>query len=569
MDTPLLSVQQLNAEIIENALPVLRNISFDLYQGEILALVGESGSGKSVTALSIPRLLSPKEITYTSGSVFFRNTNGKEINLLELTEQELNQYRGNKIGLVFQEPMSSLNPVMTCGMQVMEQILQHSNCKKAEAKQKTIELFRQVELPEPEKIIDRYPHQLSGGQKQRVMIAMAISCNPVLLIADEPTTALDVTVQKSILELLNKIRKNNGTALLFITHDLGIVEELADKVAVMQQGEIKEFNTAQSVFTNPQHPYTKALLACRSTSFKKGERLLTIETILNQEQRDNIHHHFENTSEVNLKESDKSPVISVKNLTVSFEKKHWWNNRKTISTPVVNEISFDIFKGETLGLVGESGCGKTTLGRTILKLQSAQAGSIFYKGKDILKQSRSQFNPYRKELQIVFQDPYASLNPKMRIGDILLEPLQLHRKELSKKDAKETAVKLLNKVGLTKDAINRYPYAFSGGQRQRICIARALAVNPSFIVWDESVSALDASIQAQILNLINDLKAELGFTSLFISHDLSVIRYLCDRILVMKKGIIVEQGDAETIWSNPQHSYTRELIDAIPGKRVP
>jgi len=569
MDTPLLSVQQLNAEIIENALPVLRNISFDLYQGEILALVGESGSGKSVTALSIPRLLSPKEITYTSGSVFFRNTNGKEINLLELTEQELNQYRGNKIGLVFQEPMSSLNPVMTCGMQVMEQILQHSNCKKAEAKQKTIELFRQVELPEPEKIIDRYPHQLSGGQKQRVMIAMAISCNPVLLIADEPTTALDVTVQKSILELLNKIRKNNGTALLFITHDLGIVEELADKVAVMQQGEIKEFNTAQSVFTNPQHPYTKALLACRSTSFKKGERLLTIETILNQEQRDNIHHHFENTIEVNLKESDKSPVISVKNLTVSFEKKHWWNNRKTISTPVVNEISFDIFKGETLGLVGESGCGKTTLGRTILKLQSAQAGSIFYKGKDILKQSRSQFNPYRKELQIVFQDPYASLNPKMRIGDILLEPLQLHRKELSKKDAKETAVKLLNKVGLTKDAINRYPYAFSGGQRQRICIARALAVNPSFIVWDESVSALDASIQAQILNLINDLKAELGFTSLFISHDLSVIRYLCDRILVMKKGIIVEQGDAETIWSNPQHSYTRELIDAIPGKRVP
>ena len=566
MDTSLLSVQQLHAEITESALPVLKNISFDLSQGEILALVGESGSGKSVTALSIPRLLSPKEITYTSGSVFFRNTNGKQINLLQLTERELNQYRGKDIGLVFQEPMSSLNPVMTCGMQVMEQILQHSKCSKTEAKEKTIELFSQVELPDPEKIIDRYPHQLSGGQKQRVMIAMAISCEPALLIADEPTTALDVTVQKSILELLNKIRKNNGMALLFITHDLGIVEELADKVAVMQQGEIKEFNSAKSIFKNPQHPYTKALLACRSSSFKKGERLLTIENFLNQDQTGIVHHSTQNTTIFNFKNSDDSPLISVKNLTVNFEKKYWWNRKKTTNTPVIKQISFDIFKGETLGLVGESGCGKTTLGRTLLKLQTAESGSIFFNDEDILNLSRSEFNHYRKELQIVFQDPYASLNPKMRIGEILLEPLQLHRKELSKKQAKETVTELLDKVGLPKDAVNRYPYAFSGGQRQRICIARALAVNPSFIVWDESVSALDVSIQAQILNLINDLKAELRFTSLFISHDLSVIRYLCDRILVMKKGSIVEQGDAKTIWSNPQHSYTRELLDAIPGR---
>ena len=565
MDTPLLSVQDLHAEIIENAHPVLKNISFDLYKGEILALVGESGSGKSVTALSIPRLLSPKEIQYSSGSVFFRIAGGREINLLELTDREMNQYRGKEIGMVFQEPMSSLNPLMTCGMQVMEQIRQHSNCKKAEAKQKTIELFKQVELPEPEKIIDRYPHQLSGGQKQRVMIAMAISCEPTLLIADEPTTALDVTVQKSILQLLNKIRKNNGMALLFITHDLGIVEEIADKVAVMQNGEIKELNSTKSLFANPKHPYTKALLACRSSSFKKGEKLLTVDAFMNQEPTGNAYHQVSGATHFTYNEQEKTPLIRVENLTVSFEKNNWWSNKKTISTPVVNKISFDIFKGETLGLVGESGCGKTTLGRTLLKLQKAQAGSIFYNGEDILKRSGNQFNPYRKELQIVFQDPYASLNPKMRIGDILLEPLQLHRKELSKKQAKETVINLLEKVGLPKHAINRYSYAFSGGQRQRICIARALAVNPSFIVWDESVSALDVSIQAQILNLINELKAEFEFTSLFISHDLSVVKYLCDRILIMKKGEIVEQGEADKIWNNPQHAYTQELLNAIPG----
>lgn len=564
MDAPLLSVKQLNAEIVQNTLPVLKNISFDLHKGEILALVGESGSGKSVTALSIPRLLSPKEINYTSGSVIFRSTNEKDINLLGLTDREMNQYRGKEIGFVFQEPMSSLNPLMTCGMQVMEQILQHSQCKKAEAKQKTIELFRQVELPEPEKIIDRFPHQLSGGQKQRVMIAMAISCEPTLLIADEPTTALDVTVQKSILQLLNKIRIDNGMALLFITHDLGIVEELADKVAVMQNGEIKELNTTKTLFTNPQHPYTKALLACRSSSFKKGEKLLTVDAFMNQEPTGNAYHQVSGTTHFTYNEQEKIPLIRVENLTVSFEKNNWWSNKKTISTPVVNQISFDIFKGETLGLVGESGCGKTTLGRTLLKLQSAQGGSIIYNGEDILKRSGNQFNRYRKELQIVFQDPYASLNPKMRIGDILLEPLQLHRKELSKKQAKETIINLLEKVGLPKDAINRYSYAFSGGQRQRICIARALAVNPSFIVWDESVSALDVSIQAQILNLINDLKSEFEFTSLFISHDLSVVKYLCDRILIMKKGKIVEHGEAEKIWSNPQHAYTQELISAIP-----
>ena len=541
MVAPLLSVKQLNAEIVQNTLPVLKNISFDLHKGEILALVGESGSGKSVTALSIPRLLSPKEINYTSGSVIFRSTNEKDINLLGLTDREMNQYRGKEIGMVFQEPMSSLNPLMTCGMQVMEQILQHSQCKKAEAKQKTIELFRQVELPEPEKIIDRFPHQLSGGQKQRVMIAMAISCEPTLLIADEPTTALDVTVQKSILQLLNKIRKNNGMALLFITHDLGIVEEIADKVAVMQNGEIKELNTTKTLFANPQHPYTKALLACRSSSFKKGEKLLTVDAFMNQEPTGNAYHQVSDTTHFTYNEQEKTPLIRVQNLTVSFEKNNWWGNKKTNNLPVVNQISFDIFKGETLGLVGESGCGKTTLGRTLLKLQAADSGRIIYKGEDILKQSNSRFHPYRKELQIVFQDPYASLNPKMRIGDILLEPLQLHRKELTKKQAKETVINLLEKVGLPKDAINRYSYAFSGGQRQRICIARALAVNPSFIVWDESVSALDVSIQAQILNLINELKAEFEFTSLFISHDLSVVKYLCDRILIMKKGKIVKE----------------------------
>jgi peptide/nickel transport system ATP-binding protein len=565
METPLLSVRALSAELTESAVPVLKNLSFDLSEGEVLALVGESGSGKSVTALSIARLLSPKEIHYTTGSVFFRNTSGNQIDLLQASEQELNQYRGKKIGLVFQEPMSSLNPLMTCGRQVMEQILQHSKCSRSEAKQKTIELFSQVELPDPEKILYRYPHQLSGGQKQRVMIAMAISCEPALLIADEPTTALDVTVQKSILELLNSIRKSKGMALLFITHDLGIVEEIADHVAVMQQGEIKEFNHAKHLFSNPQHPYTRALLACRSTSFKKGEKLLTVDTFLNDSPNNKIENQRV-TDHPNQTETEKNTLIEVQNLTVSFETKKWWRRSKSFSPPVINQISFDIFKGETLGLVGESGCGKTTLGRTLLKLQEAQSGYIYYNGVDLLSQSRKNFNPYRKELQIVFQDPYASLNPKMRIGEILLEPLRLHRKELSKKQAKEKVMDLLQKVGLPGDSVNRYSYAFSGGQRQRISIARALAVNPSFIVWDESVSALDASIQAQILNLINELKAELGFTSLFISHDLSVVRYLCDRILVMKKGSIVEQGFSENIWRNPQHAYTRELLNAIPGR---
>jgi peptide/nickel transport system ATP-binding protein len=566
MDSPLLSVRQLSAELTESAVPVLKNLSFDLSEGEVLALVGESGSGKSVTALSISRLLSPKEIHYTAGSIIFRNASGNQIDLLQVSEQELNKIRGKKIGLVFQEPMSSLNPLMTCGRQVMEQILQHCKCSRTEAKQKTIALFSQVELPDPEKILYRYPHQLSGGQKQRVMIAMAISCEPALLIADEPTTALDVTVQKSILELLNSIRKSKGMALLFITHDLGIVEEIADKVAVMQSGEIKELNTTKSLFANPQHPYTKALLACRSSSFKKGKKLLTVDAFMNQETTGNAYHQVSGTTHFTYNEQEKTPLIRVENLTVSFEKNNWWSNKKTISTPVVNQISFDIFKGETLGLVGESGCGKTTLGRTLLKLQDAQSGCIYYNGVDILSQSRKNFNPYRKELQIVFQDPYASLNPKMQIGEILLEPLRLHRKELSKKQAKETVINLLEKVGLPKYAVNRYSYAFSGGQRQRICIARALAVNPSFIVWDESVSALDASIQAKILNLINELKTELGFTSLFISHDLSVVHYLCDRIIVMKKGIIVEQGLAENIWRNPQHAYTRELLNAIPGR---
>jgi peptide/nickel transport system ATP-binding protein len=567
MDAPVLSIQHLCAEIgsPDNKHLLLNDISLSVYAGETLALVGESGSGKSVTALSILRLLNHSGIRYSSGEIIFNDRNNNEVNLLQLKEKELNDYRGKEIGFVFQEPMNSLNPLMTCGKQITEVLLKHTACSKKEAASKALELLRKVELPHPERFLDAYPHELSGGQKQRVMIAMAISCNPRLLIADEPTTALDVTVQKSILQLLQSLQKSNGMALLFITHDLGIVSELADRVAVLYRGELLETRPVTELFSHPHHPYTKALLACRPILFEKGQTLPTISELLT---------HSNNPVTAAVKEIQAAAIppaetlLSVQNLTVSFGSRNFLGKKKSGSVVAVDQVSFDIFQGETLGLVGESGCGKTTLGRTLLRLQQAESGSIIFHGKeDLLKLPLQRFRSHRKELQIVFQDPYASLNPRMRIGDMLLEPVRLHRPDLSKEAAKVLIRTLLQKVGLPEDSETRYPHAFSGGQRQRLVIARALAVKPAFIVWDESVSALDVSIQAQILNLINELKDTFKFTSLFISHDLSVVRYLCDRILIMQKGRIVESGLAEQIWNTPRHPYTRELLDAIPGQR--
>lgn len=550
----------------------LLGISFGIQQGQTVAVVGESGSGKSVTSLSILQLLPQPPAIYKNGEILFYQKNGAIINLLKASAKQLQQIRGNEIAMVFQEPMSSLNPVFTCGSQVTEAIRLHQKVNKEEAKKRTLELFEKVKLPNPASMLGRYPHQLSGGQKQRVMIAMAMSCNPSLLIADEPTTALDVTVQKTILQLMKELQQQTGMGLLFITHDLGIVQDIADVVLVMYKGQIVEQGSVTAIFQQPQHPYTKALLACRPSLHPKGKRLPVISDFLemeNEKAADSskpvvVSNH---KPEINDKQqTTHHKILSVQNLNVWFPAQKKLFGKATQFIKAVNDISFEIYKGETLGLVGESGCGKTTLGRTVLRLIEPTSGTILLNGTNILQQSLHQFKPQRKELQIVFQDPFSSLNPRLSIGSAIAEPMRVHGLQPSAKAAKEKVMELLEKVNLKADQYNRYPHEFSGGQRQRIVIARALALNPSFIVWDESVSALDVSVQAQVLNLLNDLKKEFGFTSLFISHDLSVVRYISDRVLVMNKGRIEESGTSEDIWQHPQTDYTRQLLNAIPGR---
>lgn len=550
---------------------VVNNNSFTVNDGELVAIVGESGSGKSVTSLSILQLL-PSQAK-VSGEIIFNN--GKEVDLLQLKETQINKIRGNKISMIFQEPMTSLNPLFTCGYQVEEAIILHQAVNRKIAKQKTIQLFEKVSLPDPENLLKSYPHELSGGQKQRVMIAMAMSCNPSLLIADEPTTALDVTVQKTILELIKSLQQpsalnmQKGMGVIFITHDLGVVADIADKIVVMHKGQIVEQGNASEILLSPKHAYTKALLACRPSGHPKGKRLPVVNDFLGPEDaKTNEHKIFANDTTVNpTAKIEPSKTLEVKNLTVHFAIKKNFLGKPTAFFKAVNDVSFTVNKTDIIGLVGESGCGKTTIGRTILQLIKPTAGKIILDGIELQQLNPTGIRNIRKDLQIVFQDPYGSLNPRITIGNAILEPLRVHSTFLNANQRKEKVMELLKKVNLDTNHFNRYPHQFSGGQRQRICIARALTLNPSFLIFDESVSALDVSVQAQVLNLLNDLKAEFGFSAIFISHDLSVVHYLCNRIMVMHKGIIVEEGDSDEVYTNPKNTYTQKLIEAIPGKK--
>ena len=560
----------------------VNNISFTLNKGETVGIVGESGSGKSVTSLSAMRLIPSPPGKISGGEIIFHKKNGEKVDLLKASEEEMRSYRGNDIAMIFQEPMTSLNPVFTCGDQVLEAIMLHQKLDKNEAKNLTIELFKKVQLPDPERIFSTYPHQISGGQKQRVMIAMAMSCEPSVLIADEPTTALDVTVQKTILKLMQDLQKEQDMGIMFITHDLGVIAELADKVVVMYKGKIVEQGNVWDIFTNPQHPYTKGLLACRPPLEKRYSFLPTVSDFMKIDDQgsiiDNNISVEEFTKKLVISESErkakqkilfeKKPVLKLKNLKTYFPIRNGFFGGISSYVKAVNDVTFDVFPGETLGLVGESGCGKTTIGRTILRLEEPTEGSMIYKGQDIAKMNAEELREFRKEVQIIFQDPYSSLNPRMTIGNAIMEPMQVHNILSSDEERKEKVKELLSKVSLDPSHFYRYPHEFSGGQRQRIGIARALAVDPKFIICDESVSALDVSVQAQVLNLLNDLKDEFGLTYIFISHDLSVVKYMSDRMVVMQEGKVEEMGDADQIYNSPKTEYTNRLIDAIPEGKL-
>ena len=555
----LLEVKKFSLELKqdESWKPILSSLSFSLARGETIGVVGESGSGKSVTALSVMRLLSNKIAKITEGGIWFDKTD-----LTKLPEVALQQIRGNRIAMIFQEPMTSLNPVIKCGKQITEALHLHTDLSKQAAKQRTMELFRDVRLSDPEKAYHAYPHELSGGQKQRVMIAMAMCCNPDILIADEPTTALDVTIQKSILELLKDLQEKTGMSIIFISHDLGVIAQIAHRVMVMYKGAIVEQGEAQAIFKNPQHPYTKGLLACRPKLDEKPERLPTVEDFMQQD--DSSRFKVQGLKFKVQSFNAESCLFQIEDLNKLYPIRKRKLFEKQSYLQALENINLTIYEGETLGLVGESGCGKTTLGRTLLRLIEPNSGNIHYKGADLMQLSGKEMQHLRKEIQIILQDPYSSLNQRLTIGQMLLEPMKVHRILNDDKERKKRAIVLLERVGLCEAHLHRYPHEFSGGQRQRIAIARALTVNPKFIVCDESVSALDVSVQAQVLNLLNDLKQEFGLTYLFISHDLSVVKYMSDRIAVMQNGKIVELNDAESIYRSPQTAYTRKLIAAIP-----
>lgn len=558
-NTVILKIENLAISFFSNKKEseVIRNISYHLNQNEVLGIVGESGSGKSVSSLAILGLLPKKISKITSGSIIYHGTD-----LTTLSSKAFQKIRGKKIAMIFQEPMSSLNPSMTCGKQVQEILLQHTNLSKKEVKAETLSLFEKVRLPDTERVFNAYPHEISGGQKQRVMIAMAISCKPDILIADEPTTALDVTVQKNIIQLLKELQVETKMSIIFITHDLSLISEIANRVLVMYKGNIVEQGEVSSIFKSPQHDYTKALINSRPSLNTRLKTLPTIQDYLNKTTKQEII-TAEQRQEKHKILYRKAPLLEVINVEKEYFSKSGWF-AKPHSFKAVNDVSFKLYEGETLGLVGESGCGKSTLGNAILQLDKATKGKILYKGIDITKLSNSDIKKLRKDIQIIFQDPYSSLNPRMPVGEAIMEPMKVHNLYSSDIERKEKTIEILNKVGLSEEIFNRYPHEFSGGQRQRIGIARTIALQPKLIVCDESVSALDISVQAQVLNLLNTLKETFGFTYIFISHDLAVVKYMSDQLLVMNQGKIEELDDADIIYTSPKTVYTKKLIDAIP-----
>ena len=533
----------------------LDKISFSLKKNQIIGIVGESGSGKSLCSLAIMGLLNSNAIV--SGEIIYKDTN-----VLTLNETELQKIRGKEIAMIFQDPMSSLNPTLTCGYQVAETLKQHTNLSNKEIYKEVITLFQKVKLPRTKSIYDSYPHEISGGQKQRVMIAMAIACKPKVLIADEPTTALDVTVQKEIINLLKELQSSEKMSIIFISHDLALVSEITDYSIVMYKGKVVEKGNSKNIFKEPKENYTKALINSKPNLSVRYKKLPTVsdfidnkldKTIITEKERKKKHKTI----------YTKRPLLEIKNLKKEFIRRPYWFSEES-KVVAVDDLTFNIYEGETLGLVGESGCGKTTLGRTILQLEKATSGKIIYKGEDIIKISKSNKKNLKKDIQIIFQDPYSSLNPKITVGEAIIEPMKVHNILSSYKERKEYVINLLQKVGLEPVHFNRYPHEFSGGQRQRIGIARTISLQPKLIICDESVSALDVSVQAQVLNLLNSLKSEYKFTYIFISHDLSIVKYMADQLLVMNEGKIEEMGDADDIYKNPKTSYTKTLINAIP-----
>ena len=587
MPTPLLQVRNLKVSFSRDRewVEAVHGIDLDVFAGRTLGLVGESGSGKSVSSLAVMRLLNEKISRIEADSI---QIEGEEIK--DFSEKQMAEVRGKRIAMIFQEPMTSLNPVYKCGYQVSEMILQHETISKKAAKERVISLFKQVMLPRPEAIYDSYPHELSGGQKQRVMIAMAIACNPKLLIADEPTTALDVTVQLEILKLLRKLQAETGMGMIFITHDLGVVAEIADDVAVMHNGEILERGTVQQILNHPQHPYTQGLLACRPPMNVRLKRLPIVKEFLDGQWKggkEQILHDLQITDEerqAHLKQLySQQPLLKVEGLKTWYPLRRGVFSRVYDHVKAVDDVSLEVYEGETLGLVGESGCGKTTLGRSILRLAEPTGGKVWFDGVEVTALKGQDLRDFRKQAQIVFQDPYSSLNPRITIGEAIAEPMRVHgihchglhptdqnegklRDAVCDNEIRDAVCDLLEQVGLQPEHYDRYPHEFSGGQRQRICIARALAVNPRLVICDESVSALDVSVQAQVLNLLNRLKEERHLTYIFISHDLSVVRFMSDRVVVMHNGKPVEINEADALFEHPLNAYTKKLIDALPGR---
>jgi len=583
MSDILLDVKNLTVDFRteEDTIRAVDGISYSVDKGESLGIVGESGSGKTVSSLALMRLI-PRAGNIANGEMLFNSRTRGMVDITKLSEKEMRTLRGNEIAMVFQEPMTSLNPVYTCGNQVMEAIMLHQKVSKSESRDRTIDLFKQVKIPRPEKIVNSYPHQLSGGQKQRVMIAMAMSCQPSILVADEPTTALDVTVQHAILELMKELQAEHDMSIVFISHDLGVIAEIAEKVIVMYKGKIVEQGNILDVYSNPQHPYTKGLLACRPPLDKRLYILPTVSDFMKPTQSGDLSgsklklqdviDKYVITPEVRKAEHIKlykqEPVLKIKDLRTYFPIKKGIFGKTEEYVKAVDDLTFDVYPGETLGIVGESGSGKTTLGRTILRLIEPTSGSILYKGQELTSLTHNEMRNYRKRMQIIFQDPYSSLNPRITIGEAIMEPMKVHNILGSDRERKAKVIELLERVNMNSSHFDRYPHEFSGGQRQRICIARAVALNPEFIICDECVSSLDVSIQAQALNLLTELRKDFGFTYIFISHDISVVKFISDRMLVLYNGKIEEIGDSDDIYFNPQQEYTKRLISAIPKGRL-